>query len=97
MREKQDDLLELLKDCALGKRNAVKQKDICTLLSCKGREVRNMVNSLRREGKPICSGGNGYWYAANSDEVLATIRYLDSRISNLSKAAIGLHGYLNIQ
>ena len=45
---------------------------------------------LRREGDPIASSGNGYFYAENAAEVYATIRSLKKMRRGLDAAIEGL-------
>lgn len=47
--------------------------------------VRGIVQSLRRQGYPICTEvGRGYYYASTSSEVMETIKYIES-------LSVGLH------
>ena len=50
-----------MQQAARGKENAVTQKELSALFSIKGPEVREVVNRLRSEGYPICSGNRGYF------------------------------------
>lgn len=52
--------------------------------------VRKVVNQLRNDGNPICSGDNGYYYAADRKELLASIGQMTSRIREIAKAKRGL-------
>ena len=54
------------------------------------RTVRKLVNQLRTDGNPICSGDNGYYYAADRKELLASIGQMTSRIREIAKAKRGL-------
>jgi hypothetical protein len=57
----------------------------------KGVELRALINTLRREGVPICSGEKGYFYAETDAELLRrTIRHMSSRIAGISGAIRGL-------
>jgi len=44
----------------------------------------------RNDGNPICSGDNGYYYAADRKELLASIGQMTSRIREIAKAKRGL-------
>jgi hypothetical protein len=55
-----------------------------------GRKIRDIINALRCEGHPICSDDGGYYYAANRNEVLGSIRQLNSRIEEIAEAKDGL-------
>ena len=54
------------------------------------RTVRKLVNQLRNDGNPICSGDEGYYYAADRKELLASIGQMTSRIKEIAKAKRGL-------
>ena len=58
------------------------------------KELRKLVNRLRREGVPIASGREGYYYASNAGEVYATIRSLRKMASGLEAAISGLESAL---
>lgn len=55
-----------------------------------GRKIRDIVNALRCEGHPIYSDDGGYYYAANRNEVLGSIRQLNSCIEKIAEAKDGL-------
>ena len=55
-----------------------------------GESIRDLVNSSRREGLPVCSGRKGYWLASNEDEINETIQNLLSRIAGMEGAVAGL-------
>ena len=55
-----------------------------------GKELQDQVNALRREGVPIASDQNGYFYAKTEAEVRLTIRHMRNRISGISAAITGL-------
>lgn len=83
-------VVNYLKENAVGKENAVKSKQIEQIFGLRGVEVRNMVNQLRYEGVPICSGRKGYWYAKNEAEVIETLNGLKARIIGIENAVNGL-------
>lgn len=43
-----------------------------------------------RDGQPICSNENGYFYAARQSEIRATVAQLTGRISKITAAKNGL-------
>lgn len=57
----------------------------------RGVTIRSMVNALRSEGYPICSGRKGYYYAQDRDEIKQTLNNLESRISSMREACVGLY------
>lgn len=73
-----------------GVENAVTSKILEHALSVSGKELRDLVNALRREGIPIASDQNGYFYAKTEKEVRMTIRHMRNRISGISAAISGL-------
>jgi biotin operon repressor len=85
-------LLSFLKENHVGKENAVKSKVLEELFGLSGQEVRSIVNQLRSEGVPICSGQKGYWFAKNRTEIQETLRNLTQRIQGITNAINGLKG-----
>lgn len=83
-------VLALLKATATGRENAVKAKAIKAYLGLGDSQLRDIVNSLRLEGNPICSCGSGYFYASNKVEVNESINQLQSRIMSILSAKQGL-------
>ena len=49
--------------------NAATSRELECAFGIKGKELRDAVNALRREGVPIASNGSGYFYAATEQEV----------------------------
>lgn len=82
--------LEHLKNYHNGQSNAVISKELELKFGVKNREVRLIVNSLRNDGYPICSNGNGYYYARDETEVLKAICNLNRRIIGIALAKNGL-------
>lgn len=83
------ELLKYLKNHK-GKKNAVYSKEIEYHYGIPGAEVRQMVNELRSEGYPICSGTRGYWIAEDTADLMATMLHLVRRKQGLDKAIEGL-------
>ena len=52
------------------------------------------MNRLRREGVPIGSSADGYFYAVTAGEVYATIRQLRTMAAGLEAAISGLESAL---
>lgn len=78
-----------------GAEKAISSKELENIFGIRGRLIRKEVNSLRCEGKPLCSDAMGYFYGRTSHELSATISQLDSRIYRISQARDGLNNYLN--
>ena len=56
--------------------------------------LREQVNALRREGVPIASGKEGYFYAETAGDIYATIRSLHKLQAGIERAIVGLEGAL---
>jgi len=54
------------------------------------RTVKKISQSIKNDGNPICSGDNGYYYAGDRKELLASIGQMTSRIREIAKAKRGL-------
>ena len=85
-----DTIAEHLKRYHLGEKNAATSRELETAFDIRGKELRDLVNTLRREGVPIASSGAGYFYAATELEVRATIAHMMHRISGIAAAIHGL-------
>lgn len=78
------------KNC-LGKSNAIHYKQSKELLDMHSRQMAHIITELRNEGYPICSHNvDGIWWAENTDELLVTLHFLNSRISVLTSSVNGL-------
>lgn len=73
-----------------GAENAVKSKRLEIKFCVSGKELRDQVNALRRDGIPIATDQSGYFYAKTETEVRVTIRHMRNRISGISAAILGL-------
>jgi len=85
-----EQLAEHLRRYHHGAEHAVLSKELERHFGVSGKELRDQVNALRREGIPIASDQNGYFYAKTEAEVRMTIRHMRNRISGISAAIIGL-------
>ena len=85
-----EQLAEYLHRYHHGAENAVISKILEQALGISGKELRDLVNVLRREGIPIASDQRGYFYAKTETEVRLTIRHMRNRISGISAAISGL-------
>ena len=92
MREER--LLNYLKGACPGRKYRVSGADLERALGISGTDLRKQVNRLRRQGIPIGSDRQGYFYAATAGEVYATIRQLRQMVAGLEKAIAGLEGAL---
>lgn len=83
-------LAEHLRRYHHGAQHAVLSKELERGFGVSGKALRDLVNALRREGVPIASDQNGYFYAKTEAEVRLTIRHMRNRISGISAAITGL-------
>ncbi len=83
-------LAEYLKRYHLGAAHAIASRELECMFSVGGKRLRGTVNRLRREGVPIASNGNGYFYADTGQEIHTTIAHMTHRISGIAAAIRGL-------
>ena len=83
-------ILEHLKRYHLGERNAATSRELEAAFDLRGKELRDLVNTLRRSGEPIASSGAGYFYAETEQEVRATIAHMTHCIGGIAAAIRGL-------
>ena len=81
---------EYLKQYHLGEQNAVTSRELEYAVNLQGKELRTLINTLRRSGIPIASSGSGYFYAATEQEVRATVAHMTHRIGGIAAAIRGL-------
>lgn len=74
----------------VGASNAILAGRLCSQIGITGRLLHRAINELRVEGYPICSDTNGYFYAANSEEIDGTVQHLVSRAQEMLTARDGL-------
>ena len=91
---KEELLLEYLKTVCPGRGRIQKSAQVERALQISGNELRRQVNRLRRRRVPICSGGEGYFYARNAGEIYATISGLKDMMYGLGQAIDGLEAAL---
>ena len=84
-------LAEHLRQYHMGAQNAAICQELERAFSLTGKQIREQINRLRRDGVPIASNGGGYFYAATEQEVRATIGHLTRRISGIAAAIHGLN------
>ena len=86
-----EQLAEYLLCYRYGSENAVISKILERRFAIKGKPLRDLVNALRRDGVPIASDQNGYFYARTETELRATIKHMRCRIAGISAAIKGLN------
>ena len=55
-----------------------------------GAQIRREINRLRQQGHPIGSDRRGYFIATSAQEIVPTIRNLNSRMAAINRAITGL-------
>ena len=83
-----------LKNNCLGRSHAMKASELETVLHISENDLRRQVNRLRRKNIPVCSGSEGYFYAAHAGEVVDTILNLEEMMRGLQDSMSGLRGSL---
>lgn len=83
-------ILQYLRMNHTGKDRAVFSSELEKQFSLNGRSVRRMIGELRKEGCPICSDHNGYYYAQTQQEINKTISYLNELVTGVSNSRTGL-------
>lgn len=73
-----------------GLENAVPSRVLEKKYGITAREVRRVVNVLRMNGYPICSGQTGYYYAKTKQEAKETACVLSAMANSLIQAADGM-------
>lgn len=91
----EEKVYEYLKHSAPGKGKAIKSAALEQELHISGNELRKTVNRLRREGAPIGSSQDGYFYCVTAGEVYSTIRQLRRMAGGLFVAIEGLETALD--
>ena len=87
-------IAEHLKRYHLGEENAVTSRELEAAFNIRGKNLRNLINTLRRSGVPVASNARGYFYAATAQEVRDTIAHMSHRIIGIARAIDGLNGAL---
>lgn len=82
----------LLKYCK-GLENASHSNILQKKFGISAREVRRIVNELRINGMPICSGQSGYWWAGSEVELVSTIKALEASANSILDAVAGLQRF----
>ncbi len=73
-----------------GRERAIYSHKLQSFFDIDGRSLRRKIALLRREGVPICSDENGYYYAGTKQEIMDTVNRLDEMLSKVSGTRNGL-------
>ena len=87
---KKEDICEYLKQFHCGKEKAVFSRELQYIFRIDGRNIRRNVAKLRKEGCPICSDENGYYYAETQTDINHTVGRLNDLVTSVSNARTGL-------
>lgn len=79
-----------LKKNHIGSKNAVLSKQLEAAFSCKGKEIRRCINTLRTRGIPICSSADGYFYSEKPSDIARTVSQLRGRVLKIENAQHGM-------
>jgi hypothetical protein len=89
-------ILTILKKC-VGEKSAIKDTRIREIIYVPDGDprkptagLRQIINSLRQKGEPICSSVNGYWYAGTPEELQENIEALEGRAIKIFEATKGM-------
>ena len=74
----------------VGRKRVTSSQALEKVLDMSGNELRKQINALRREGIPIASNSEGYFYAENAADIYGTIRSLQKMRRGLDAAITGL-------
>lgn len=69
------------------KDNPITSRELEKSFGITGGTVRSIVRELRREGKPIISTGDGYFYSESSKDIEILIADLHSRATDMLQTA----------
>ena len=86
----EEQIAKYLQQHCTGKARSVTSRVLEHSFSISGVKLRELVNQLRRKGKPICSDATGYYYAGTKEELDHTIHQLFSRSREIAAAATGM-------
>ena len=73
-----------------GIENRITSRELTALTGMTGSEIRREINRLRQQGHPIGSDSRGYFIATSAQEIVPTIRNLNSRMAAINRAITGL-------
>ena len=74
-----------------GEENAIKQSELAGITGYNTRDIRLIMNSLRKEDFPICSGNAGYYKARTDKDIYDTISRMGSQVATLNESIYHLY------
>lgn len=85
-----------LNENCVGVENAIRYKDSKELFGLHSRQLAFIITDLRNEGYPVCaSNADGIWWAKNREEILVSMKIINSRINAMTACVKGLNKSLN--
>ena len=87
-------ITEYLKEYHTTEGEAIKSRDLRTLFNLTDRQLRNVINGLRRDAEPICSSSYGYWYSKDPEDLEKTLHKMEAQIHNMNYSIAGLQRIL---
>lgn len=88
-------LLNFLQIFCVGREGRISSAELERTIGISATELRKQVNRLRRDGIPVASDRQGYFYAETAGEVYTTIRQLRTMARGLEAAIQGLERSLD--
>lgn len=82
--------INIISRIPIGSDKRITSRDICIALKTSGAQVRKSVHKARSEGLPVGSDREGYFLAMNPNDLMHSIRHINSRIHELIEAREGL-------
>lgn len=83
-------IVDYLKEHHTDEYEAIKGRDLCDLFNLTGKQLRNVVSSLRQDGAAVCSSSHGYWYSESREDIEKTLRRLEGQVENMNISIAGL-------
>ena len=85
-----EDLLFYLRDSHSGADNSAPSAKLEGVFGIGNATIRQIINTLRCNGQPVCGDANGYFYAKTHDEINNTVIQLLNKTKMINDAAQGL-------
>ena len=90
MEKEKRNLYRFLKKHHKGRRNAIITKQLIYNVGGDVNTIRKLVSELRKDGFPICSCNEGYFYPEGVSEVFDTVTRFNKYMVTLSSTSAGL-------
>lgn len=90
--DKQAAILEYLRRFHTGRNKAIYSRELQQLFDLDGRSLRRKISRLRKDGYPICSDENGYFFASCQSEIDTTVFRLNDLEKQVARTRNALYG-----